>query len=54
MDSHPPREEDVKTQEGDGHLQAKERGLEGNPALTASEGSSLTDVLISGFQPPES
>ena len=48
-DRHAHREDDVKIQGENGHLQAKERGLEQILPSQLSEGASHADTLILDF-----
>ena len=50
---HIQREDEVKTQGEDGHLQTKERSLEEIFSSWHPEGTNPDDTLISDFQPPE-
>lgn len=43
------KEDDVKRQGGDSHLQAKQRGVEQNLPLWPSEDMSPADTLMSDF-----
>lgn len=47
------KEDRVKTQREDGHLQAKDRDLEQVLPSQLSEGTNRANILILNFQPPE-
>ena len=50
---HVHREDEVKTQGEEVHLQTKEQGLEEILSSQPSQGTNPDDILISDSQPPE-